>query len=77
MNNHIAFQNLSIRKRYKNNNLKILAPTWNDEFELPDGSYSMTNIQDFIEYIIKKQETLTTIPSIHVYINSINNKCLT
>ena len=36
----------------------------------------MTNIQDFIEYIIKKQETLTTIPSIHVYINSINNRLM-
>ena len=61
-----------IRKQYKNNKLKIVAPTWNDEFKLSDGSYSVTNIQDCIKYIIN--ETLTTIPLIHVYINIINNR---
>ena len=52
---HVAFQNLSIyytrkniRKQYKNK-FKIIAPTWNDEFELPDGSYSISDIQDYIE----------------------------
>ena len=47
-NKHVALQNLSfyytwknIRKKYKNNKLKIMAPTWNDEFELPCGSYSV------------------------------------
>ena len=63
-----------IKKQYKNNKLKIIAQTWNDEFELPDGSYSVSDIQDYIEFIIKKHETLTTIPPIHVYINRINNK---
>ena len=29
------------------------APTWNEEFELPDGSYSMSNIQNYFEYISK------------------------
>ena len=48
-------------------------PTWNDEFELRDGSYSMSDIQDYIEHIIKKHETLTTIPPIHVF-NRINNR---
>ena len=77
---HVAFQNLSIyytwkniRKQYKNNKLKIITLTWNDEFELPDFSYSVSDIQDYTEYIIKKHETLTTIPLIHVYINRINN----
>ena len=51
-----------------------MAPTWNDEFELPDGSYSVSDIQDYIEYIIKKHETLTKNPPIHVYINVINNR---
>ena len=51
----------------------MIAPTWNDEFELPDGSYSVSDIQDYIKYIIKKHETLTTIPPIHLYINRINN----
>ena len=44
----------------------------NDEFELPDGSYSVSDIQDYIEYIIKTHERLTAIPPIHVYINRIN-----
>ena len=80
-NKHVALQNLSIfytwkniRKQYKNNKLKIIAPTWNDEFELPDGSYSVSDIQDYIEYIINKHKILPTIPPIHVYINRINNR---
>ena len=52
----------------------MIAPTWNDEFELPDGSYSVSFIQDYIKYIIKKHETLTTISPIHVCINRINNR---
>ena len=78
---HVAIQNLSvyytlkyIRKKYKNNKLKIIAPTWNNKFKLPDGSYSVSDIQDYIEFIIKKYETLTAIPPIHVSINRINNK---
>ena len=73
-NKHVALQNLSIYytwktmgKQYKNNKLQIIAPPWNDEFQLPDGSYSVSDIQDYIEYIIKKHETLT-IPPIYIYI---------
>ena len=73
---HVALQSLSvyctwksIRKQYKNYKVKILAPIWNDEVELPDGSYSVSNIQDYIEYSIKNHETLTTVLSIHVFIN--------
>ena len=51
----------------------MMAPTWNDEFELPDGSYFVSDIQDYIGYTIKKHETLATIPPIHVYINRIDN----
>ena len=79
-NKDISLQNLyvyytwkNLRKQCKNNELKI-APAWDDEFELPDGSYSVSDIQVYIKYIIKKQETLTTIPAIHVYINRINNR---
>ena len=82
-NKYVALQNLSIyytwkniRKQYKKNKLKIIAPTWNDEFELPDGSYSVPEIQDYIEYIIKKHATLTAIPPIDVYINRIIDQCL-
>ena len=62
-NKHVALQNLSIyytwkniRKQYKNNKLKIIAPTWNDKFELPDGSCSVSDIQDYMEYIIKNMK---------------------
>ena len=57
-NKHVALQNLSIyytwkniRKQCKNNKLKVMAPTWNDEFELTDGFYSVSDIQDYIEYV--------------------------
>ena len=63
-----------MRKQCQNNKLKIIALTWNDEFELPDDSYSMSDIQDYIEFIIKKHITLRTIVPIHVYINNINNR---
>ena len=41
---------------------------------MPNGFYSVSDVQDYSEYIIKKIETLTTIPFIHVYINRINNR---
>ena len=44
----------NIKSEYNNNKFKISAPTWNDEFNLPDGSYSVSHIQDYFEYIIKK-----------------------
>ena len=78
-NKHVALQNLSIyytwkniSKQYKNIELEVIAPTRNDEFELPDGSYSVLDILDYIDYVIKKYEPLTTIPPIHVYMNRIN-----
>ena len=64
----------NIRKQCKNNRLKIIGRTWNDEFELPDGPFSVSDIQDNIEFIIKKHETSTAIPPIHFYINRINNR---
>ena len=44
----------NIKKSYKNNKFKISASTWNEEFGLPDGSYSVPEIQDYFEYIFKK-----------------------
>ena len=69
----IYYTRKNVRKQHKNNELKIIAPTWNDESELPDGSYYVSDIQDYIKYI-KKHETLATIPPIHLYINRINNR---
>ena len=58
---YVALSNLSIcytwkniKKSYKNNKFKILTTTWNENFELPDGSYSISDIQDHFEYILKK-----------------------
>ena len=45
----------NIKFAYKNNKFKISAPAWNDEFNLPDGSYSISDIQDYLEHIIKKR----------------------
>ena len=41
----------NIKNSYNNNKFKIPAPTWNDKFELPGGSYSVSDIQDYFEYI--------------------------
>ena len=46
----------NIKRSYNNNKYKISAPTWNDKFELPDGSYSVSDIQDYFEYILKNME---------------------
>ena len=58
---YVALSNLSIyytwkntKKLHKNNKFKISAPTWNDKFELTDRSYSVSDIQDYFEYILKK-----------------------
>ena len=42
----IYYTHKNIRQDYKNNKLKIIAPSWNDEFELPDGYYSLSDIQN-------------------------------
>ena len=44
----------SIKSSYNNNKFEISAPKWNDEFELPDGYFSISDIQDYFEYILKK-----------------------
>ena len=49
---------------------------WHDEFELPNGSYTVLDVQDYIEYINKNHKTLTTIPPIYVYINRIKNRLM-
>ena len=64
------------KKVIKNSKLKISAPTWNEEFELPDGSYSISHIQDYFEYIFKNYETVTDNPSIMIYINRIENRIM-
>ena len=43
-----------MEKSYKTNKCKISTPTWNEEFDLPDGSHSVSDIQDYFEYILKR-----------------------
>ena len=77
----VALSNLSIyytwknvKSSYNNNKFKISAPTWREEFELPDGSYSVSDIQDYFEYILKKHSESVDNPSIRMYINRIENR---
>ena len=78
---NMALANLSIyytwkniKSEYNNNKFKISAPTWNDTFNLPDGFYSIADIQDYFEFIIKKHKTLTGNLSIQIYPNKIKNR---
>ena len=51
----------NIKKSYKNNKFKISASTWNEESELPDGSYSVSDNQDYFKYILKNMRQLQII----------------
>ena len=64
----------NIKSEYNNNKFKIFAPTWNETFDLPDCSYSIADIQDYFEFIIKKHETLTENPPVQIYPNKIKNR---
>ena len=72
---YVALSNFSIyntwkniKKSYRNNKFKISTPTWNEKFELPGGSNSVSNIQDYSKYNFKKYETATDNPSIMIYV---------
>ena len=64
----------NIKSSYKNNKLKISAKTWSNTFELPDGSYSVADIQDYFEYILKKHGESIDDPSIKIYVSKIENR---
>ena len=51
-----------------------MTPTWNDEFDLPEGSYIVSDIQDYFEYILKKNGENIDDPSIRIYLNKIENR---
>ena len=65
----------NIKSQYNNNTFKISAPTWNNKFDLPDGSYSTLDIRDYFEYISKKHETIADNPPVQILVhcNLINN----
>ena len=80
-NNNMVLANLSIyytwkniKSAYNSNKFKISTTTWNNEFDLSDGSYSISDIQDYFEYIIEKHEAIADIFSVQIYINKIKNR---
>ena len=62
------------KSSYNNNKFKISTPAWNDKFELPDGSYSVSDIQNYFEYILEKHEENIDNPSVWIYVNKIENR---
>ena len=75
---YVALSNLSIyytceniNISYKYNTFRISAPTFNEVFKLPGGSYSLSEIKDYIENITKKHEKLTDNPPIRIYVNKL------
>ena len=77
----VALSNLSIyytwrkiKSSYKNNEFKISAPTWRDEFELPDGSDSISDIQDYFENILKKHSESVDDPPIEIFVSKNENR---
>ena len=77
----IALGNLSIYYTWKNikssynyNKFKVSAPTWNDKFELTNDSYSVVDIQDYFEYILKKHGEIMDNPSVKIYVNKMENR---
>ena len=66
----------NIKTEYNNNKFKLSGPTWNETFDLPNGSYSIVDIQDYFEFIIKKHDSLSGNPSIQIYPNKIKNRII-
>ena len=64
----------NIKNSWKNNKYKTSAPKWNEKFELPNGSYSISVIQDYFEYVFKKHGEKTVNPSMRIYTNKIENR---
>ena len=80
-NKNMALASLSIyytwknvKSIYNNNNFKISAPAWNDTFDLPDGSYNIPAIQNYIEYVIKKHGKISETAPILIYANKISDR---
>ena len=64
----------NIKSEYNNNKFRISARTWNAEFNLPDASYSISDIQDYFEYIIRKYEAIPDNPPVQIHVNKIINR---
>ena len=64
----------NIKSSYNNNKFKISAPTWSEEFKLPDGSYSVSDIQGYFEHILRNHGENVDNPLIRIYVNKIENR---
>ena len=70
----IYFTWKNIKSSYNNNKFKISAPIWNEEFKLTDGSYFVSDIEDYFKYILKKYGQNTNKPSVQIYVSKIENR---
>ena len=82
-NKNMTLANLSIcyvwkkiKSEYNNNKFEISAPTGNDTFDLPNGSYFDSDIQDYFEHIIKEHETIADNPPVLIYVNKIKHRII-
>ena len=57
MSIYYTWQN--VKSEYKSNKFKISSSTWDEIFDLPNGSYTTADIQDYFKFIIKKHKTIT------------------
>ena len=80
-NKNMALANFSIyytwkniKSEYSNNKFKLSAPTWNDKFNLSDESYSVLDMQNHFEYIIKKYKTIAHNPPVQICMNNLKNR---
>ena len=75
-NLNIYYTQKNIKSSFNNNKFKTLATAWNDKFELSDGSYSASDIQDYFEYILKShgENNPYNNPSVRIYVNKIENR---
>ena len=64
----------NINSAFNNRNCKIYAPTQNDEFDLPEGSYFVSGIQDYFEYIIENRNTIANNTPVQIYVNKTKNR---
>ena len=74
VNLSIYYTRKNIKSTYNNSTFKVSTPTWNDKFDLPEGSYSISDIQEYFEYVIKKHETIEVNPPMQMYPNKIKNR---
>ena len=82
--NYVALSNLSMYDTWQRikghirpigfNKFQISAPTWNEEFESPDVSYSISGIQDYFEYVLKNHGENTINPSLWIHVNKIESR---